>query len=83
MSDPSWEQADPTFPNLEPAVVFPGALCSCGAVIYAPAPDVHTFLASHRVGPGHHAVTMLPGPRDTAEGVAERVAAVIRAGVAP
>lgn len=70
-----------TAPDAAVAVMFPGALCSCGAVIYAPAPDVHSFLTCHPHGPDHHAVTILPGPRDTVEAVAERVAAVIRAGV--
>jgi hypothetical protein len=40
-----------------------GAVCTCGAVIFGPPPDVHRFIAHHPMRPedGHTGYLLLPG----------------------
>jgi hypothetical protein len=40
--------------------MMPGAVCSCGALIFGPAPEVHTFLATHPANADHRVTALLP-----------------------
>jgi hypothetical protein len=44
-------------------MTFPGVICSCGAIIFAPAPEVHAFIAGHAPGNirNHYFRTVFPG----------------------
>jgi quercetin dioxygenase-like cupin family protein len=46
---------------LAPPPGLPVALCSCGAVIAAPAPAVHWFICDHPCNWAHRVRLILPG----------------------
>jgi hypothetical protein len=37
-----------------------GAVCTCGALMFGAAPDVHTFLATHPANGDHRVNAVLP-----------------------